>query len=746
MSDPVPIRRKVSLRSVNARILRALLALSLLPLILFAGIGRSGMLRLEGRTRSDLIQDAQQSLRRVASDQAAIANAILNKVEVETKLIAFTMESLLRNRSSVGVLRSYSASERPADPNATSVYSIAPGVHAEAVKPDVDLSSNLDNLLVLVRKGDSNLDAVYIGMESGVHRRLPWDSEDDSSFDSRTRPWYMEAAGRREVVWTKYPNWSRGGFRFMLDPELELQIDGKVSAALVQAFQSHAIGLIDGSPINVARHGYWRLQDKNGKNYEIRKADSQFNVYSMDVLTCSHVVLGPDGRPAGVVGLDISMDAMTGHIIHSPEDIDGWAFLLNVQSELIEQEKPDMFVPEAGSAIRQKMTAGATGIAFDSNNRSYVAFAPIPSIHSADGKSFSSLGISMSEHEITRLAGHVQQMTSAAFRLFIAAFAVMIAVVTFAAFRISHGITEPIRKLDHGAVRIGAGDLDYRLDIRTGDEIEELAGTFNKMAVDLKSYIQNLKETTAEKERIESELRVAHDIQMSFLKKIFPPFPERPEFSLYATLEPAKEVGGDLYDFSIIDGNRLVFYIGDVSDKGVPAALVMAMTMTLLKRASQRPGSTPAQILKEVNVAVSEGNENSMFVTLFIGILDFQTGELIFSNAGHNPPLIRRTSGESHFVTLPDGLVLGVMPECEYTDARVNLAPGDMIVAYTDGVTEAMNNERELYSDARLQSKVATLGGASVEYMVTEIVASVKAHAAGVPQSDDISVLALRRS
>ena len=238
---------------------------------------------------------------------------------------------------------------------------------------------------------------------------------------------------------------------------------------------------------------------------------------------------------------------------------------------------------------------------------------------------------------------------------------------------------------------------------------------------------------------------MAHDIQMSFLKKIFPAFPDRSDFSLYATIEPAREVGGDLYDFGLVDETRLVFYVGDVADKGVPASLVMAETITLMRLASQQNGITPAEILRQVNLALSTGNENGMFVTLFIGILDLKTGELSFSNAGHNPPLILGANGESRFVTLPDGLVLGVMPEAEYRDDTVYLEPGDMIVTYTDGVTEAMSPDRVLYSEARLRETLATLAGRGVGDTVAEIVASVRVHAAGAPQSDDIAVLALRR-
>ena len=410
------------------------------------------------------------------------------------------------------------------------------------------------------------------------------------------------------------------------------------------------------------------------------------------------------------------------------------------------QEKADMFIPQAGGVIRSKMAAGSAGIEYAADHAAYVAYAPIRSIHSPDGKSFWSVGISMPEAEMTGLADDIQQRMVFALDLAAALFAAIVILVTLAAIRLSRGITGPIVALGAGAARIGGGDLDYRLDVRTGDEIEKLADDINRMAGDLQTYIKNLRETMAEKERFASELRVAHDIQMSFLKKIFPAFPKRSDFSLYATLVSAREVGGDLYDFSLLDETRLFFYVGDVADKGVPASLVMAMTMMLMRRASQQPGITPAEILRQVNAALSEDNESSMFVTLFVGILNLQTGELRFSNAGHNPPLILAANGECRFLALPDGLVLGVMAEAEYRDDTVRLEPGDVILTYTDGVTEAMNPAHVLYSEARLRETLAALAGRGVKDTVSEIVASVKVHAAGAPQSDDITVLAVRRS
>ncbi len=565
-------------------------------------------------------------------------------------------------------------------------------------------------------------------------------------YDPRIRSWYLHAA-REGVIWTKYADWNSPGHRlFSLDAEPALETGGKVSASLVQAFASRHISLSEASTITLQKKGKWRLQDANGRNYEIREEKGVLSVYNIDILTCTLAVPTPEGKLAGVVGLDVPMNVISGRIIHTPAMTTGYAFLLNEQGELIEQERPDMFIPAAGGDIRRKMNAGGSGFEFDAASAAYVFYAPIRSIHSADGKSFWSVGISMSQAEITRLADDIQKFMALVLNLMLGILAAVFFIVIYAAARVSRGITGPILKLDAGAMRIGSGDLDYTLEVKSGDEIEELANTFNKMTGDLKTYIRNLKETTAEKERFASELRVAREIQMSFLKKIFPPFPQRREFSIFATLEPAREVGGDLYDFNLVDEDRLVFYIGDVSDKGVPASLVMAMTMTLMKRASQQPGMTPAEILRQVNNALAEDNKNAMFVTLFIGSLNLKTGELCYSNAGHNPPLILGADGSCRYLQLPEGLVLGVITDTQYSDAKVHLEPGDMIVTYTDGVTEAMNTQRALYSEERLQETLASAAGRSVEETVSGIIASVKEYADGAPQSDDIAVLALRKN
>jgi phosphoserine phosphatase RsbU/P len=812
-----PAHPKTKRRSIKTRFLLALLALSLLPLILLVAITRYIMMDSRNEVKATLIRESRHDISQLAKNQATIANAMLDKIELETRTAAFFFEVLLRAPSAFGHTQSDSANEKPGDIAATSRYGMAPGLSIGAAQPMLDLTSNLDSLFDLIGKGDPNLEKIYVATQTGVYRAHPgntdalvfsldealaqapnegdtipaplwqafnqhgvaisahamviaidpdnqWEISDDESgkvfslrrektgfavytaYDPRTRPWYRNAIRQDGVVWTRYAGWGRGKYVFSLGKELESEIGDKVSPSLVQEFARQKISLVVNSPISIGDNNTWTLRDRNGNDYTIRAVDGELNVYDLDILTCSQAVLDPEGHLAGVIGLDISMDSIRRTMIHTPDEIEGYAFLLNDKGELIDQERPEMFIPAASSAIRSKMIAGDVGHDYDAATAVHVFYAPIRSIHSADEKSFWSVGISMPEAEITRLADNIQRRMVFMLGLIAAIGAAMVIVVISVGHRISNGITGPIQSLGAGVMRIGGGNLDYRLDVRTNDEIEELANAFNKMAGDLQTYVRDLERATAEKERFEGELRVARDIQMSFLKKIFPAFPHRSDFSLYATVKTASEVGGDLYDFGLLDDDRLVFYIGDVSDKGVPASLIMATTMTLMKRASAQPGVTPAEILQQVNVTLSENNENFMFVTLFIAILNVKTGELVFSNAGHNPPLILGADGECGFLTLPDGLVLGVMPEAEYRDDTVRLEAGAMIVTYTDGVIEAMNPQRELYSEGRLQETLTRLAGCAVEDTVGAIISSVEAHAAGALQSDDIAMLALRRN
>jgi sigma-B regulation protein RsbU (phosphoserine phosphatase) len=290
--------------------------------------------------------------------------------------------------------------------------------------------------------------------------------------------------------------------------------------------------------------------------------------------------------------------------------------------------------------------------------------------------------------------------------------------------------------------RIAGGDFTQQIAIRAKNEIGVLAASFNEMTRRLNESIEHLKETTAAKERIESELQIAHEIQMSMVPKIFPPFPDRSEFDIFATLAPAKEVGGDFYDFFFIDDDHLCFAVGDVSGKGVPASLFMAVTKTLFK-ATAGNGGTPGEILVRLNTEICRDNESCMFVTLFCAILNIRTGQVDYGNGGHNLPYYLHQNGVSPLERL-GGRILGIVEQTLYASGRMVLRPGEALLLYTDGVTEAMDSRERLYSDQRLAEFLASNRSSSPRQIVGDLVSDVRSFAGAAPQSDDITALALR--
>jgi sigma-B regulation protein RsbU (phosphoserine phosphatase) len=226
------------------------------------------------------------------------------------------------------------------------------------------------------------------------------------------------------------------------------------------------------------------------------------------------------------------------------------------------------------------------------------------------------------------------------------------------------------------------------------------------------------------------------------LPRLFPPFPDRKEFDLYATMQPAREVGGDFYDFFFIGPTKLCLIIGDVCGKGIPAALFMAISKTLLRIEAQHAPS-PDQVLFNVNNTLYPDNEASMFFTGLCAVLDTETGELTIANGGHNPPLLCPAGGEFQYINLPRGLVVGAMPDTSYVSKTYSMRRHDTLVMYTDGVTEAMDGQGRLYSEARLLSCLNDLCGRSVADIIHGVRADIETFAGGTEQSDDITMLVI---
>jgi sigma-B regulation protein RsbU (phosphoserine phosphatase) len=298
---------------------------------------------------------------------------------------------------------------------------------------------------------------------------------------------------------------------------------------------------------------------------------------------------------------------------------------------------------------------------------------------------------------------------------------------------------KPLRELARQTDAIASGNFEMELPVNGHtDEIGLLTQAFDNMQHSLVSYIEELKKTTALKATIESELKVASDIQMSMVPRIFPAFPNREDIDLFASMTPAKEVGGDLYDFFVQD-ERLYFCLGDVSGKGVPASLFMAVTRNMFRIVAQQ-GYSPAKIAELINHFLTKDNETGMFVTMFIGMADLQTGQLDFCNCGHNPPIV-----DGQFIDIEDNnQPLGLWEEAPFAGETIDDFRGKQMLLYTDGLNEAENHEKELLGDNKLLELMADTANLSSREVVNMLKESVEEHRCGAIPNDDLTLMCLK--
>jgi len=305
--------------------------------------------------------------------------------------------------------------------------------------------------------------------------------------------------------------------------------------------------------------------------------------------------------------------------------------------------------------------------------------------------------------------------------------------------------TEPLHRLAVAVDRISRGDLDARVeDVHTQDEIGDLARAFNIMVADLRHYMDTHARELAAREAVESELRVARRIQNSLLPGQFPAYPERPEFKLHAVNMPASQVAGDFFDFFFRDERTLVVIMADVSGKGVPAALFMAVARTVIRNLTGHCAG-PAATLRQANEVLREGNVGSMFVTLFLGWYDTVSGRLRYANAGHPRPCVVDVEGHVDSAGEVTGPILGILPDQDYTDGEISLAPGESLVLYTDGLSEARDPAGEFFGTERLARLIEKQAGQPVDGLC-EAVAQAVGRFQDREQRDDITMLVLRRS
>ena len=358
-----------------------------------------------------------------------------------------------------------------------------------------------------------------------------------------------------------------------------------------------------------------------------------------------------------------------------------------------------------------------------------------------DGKVAAVIGV---EVPMTRINYAVQTFVT---HTLIPVVALTIAIFLIFILVLYKGIVVPVDIISREVMRFG--ETGARTDesiknlssVKTKDEMQALAGQIDKMEVDTLNYVENITKITAEKERISAELNVATEIQASQLPSIFPAFPDRTEFDLYASMDPAKEVGGDFYDFFMKDSDHLALVIADVSGKGVPAAVFMMISMVLIRTRAQTDNETN-EILENVNNQLCQTNEPGMFVTVWLAIINLKTGHVVETNGGHEYPALKRKDGDFELIVTSNSPAVAVMEDMPYTQREYDLMPGDRLFVYTDGVPEATNSKDELFGTDRMMEALNKYKDCNNMDLLRNVRKSVDEFVGEAPQFDDLTMLA----
>ncbi len=474
-------------------------------------------------------------------------------------------------------------------------------------------------------------------------------------------------------------------------------------------------------------------------------------------VTCAAPIFDGEDRFAGVVCIDILIEDMNKEIIDLDFSPGSYAFLVNSEGDII--ASPNMRSdgtfenvrdPDCDAyAVADNILSGKFGVAVTEDDI-YYGFVPITT---ADWTLVVHVPSDTVTAPVENIRADITSQTGATAAamaqgilrtgvISLIVFLLIIGAVVAFSGSFARRLTGPLLELRKDVDHISRGELTHQAKVYRNDEIGDLAAAFNAMATSLDSHIHDLTAVTAEKERIGAELDIARHIQSSMLPCIFPAFPDRPEIDIYATMDPAKEVGGDFYDFFMVDDTHLAVVVADVSGKGVPAALFMVIGKTLIKDHTA-PGRDLGDVFMEVNRLLCEGNSEEMFITAFEGVLDLETGQFNFVNAGHEMPFILKAGGRYAPYKIRPGFVLAGMEMTRYRMGTMTLEPGDKLFQYTDGVTEATDAQNQLYGMERLEKVLNAHTDASPEELLPAVKADIDAFVGEAPQFDDITMLCL---
>ncbi|MFP3040557.1 SpoIIE family protein phosphatase [Treponema primitia] len=694
-------------KKIKTKVLRVILSTSLGALLLLCIITMISILNMRKtvleesdqlgvtaarNSEAALEQQVRLQLMSLAEDKAALTDEKLNVIMNQTRMIAEVITHIYTNKDQY---QPRVINYLQPDQVGTTIPHLrtAEGVSLNDIRNEVYLAANAVTILRQITTIDTGITANYIGGESGFFITVDKASSgpNRTDYDARTRSWYIGAKEKDGIFWTDiFADASGRGLTITCAmPFYDLSNGRKIFKGVAGSgslISENVNKIIDSAKIS--KSGYAFVLNEKGELIFTSKG----------------------GGAAGDIGENYLNNL-------SPE-------LKELTQKMINRESGIMNLNLDGEDII------AAYYPLKSINWSMAVAAPMVEVI-APAHLIQQDILTLTKAEINRIDHNIIMATVG----LLIVIGIGGTATAFFATGLSNGITAPIISLSKDAKIISDGNLNHKMELKTGDELQMLAESFNHM-------IENIKQITGEKERIGVELNVATRIQASMLPSIFPPFPDREEFDIYASMLPAKEVGGDFYDFFLVNKDTLAVLIADVSGKGVPAALFMVIAKTLIKNNAQND-KNPQEVFEIVNKLLCENNEENMFVTVFMGYLDIPTGKLTYVNAGHNPPLIKQ--GENfQWLKVKPGLVLAGMPDIAYNQAETVLKAGDVLYLYTDGVTEAFNTKQEFFTDSRLIEAANKYKDYSLKEFAVSIKDEIDQFAQNTEQADDITMLVLQ--
>ena len=669
-------------KPIRKKIQSIVLLISIIALVLTSVVGLFSMLMIKSDSEIALTNQMEQNLNNIVSDKAALADSELGKFSGYIKEFADYANWLYKHPDSFVDKEVLPPDAKNAGKFSMQRYLTTENISVDSIKNELSLLGNLEQIWNPVISANSEMiTTIYIGTESG--------------------------------------------FMISYDPNADLGVTEGSFESYFNYYESS-----------------WFVDAKTAKG--VFFTDMYPDSYGRGLtISCVSPFFDENGKFAGAVAMDILVTDLHRAIIDIDLGEGAYAFLVDKNADIIaspyvelDQTEFENIKDASNSAyeISENIMSGKTGVSLTKDGV-YYAYTPISG---TDWK----LCIHIPEALILEPVAQMNHDVATVIFVFIIVFALIIAVVFYAVRRFTERLTKPLIALGDDVKTISDGNLDYRAKLYSNDEISDLAIGFNNMAASLKTYINDLTAVTAEKERIGAELDIAKHIQASMLPCIFPAFPERHEIDIFATMDPAKEVGGDFYDFFMVDDRHLAIVMADVSGKGVPAALFMVIGKTLIKDHTF-PDRDLGEVFTAVNNLLCEANSEGLFITAFEGVLDLVTGEFTFVNAGHEMPFICKAGGNFEPYKIRAGFVLAGMEDMKYKAGTMQLDVGDKIFQYTDGVTEATNINNELYGMDRLGEILNKVKNGTPHEILPAVKKNIDEFVGEAPQFDDITMLCL---